>query len=190
MQWDNRWFLKVHKWDCISYFLGVNDYQMIKDISITNRDMHAVKKAHPNIITCLFLSTIQQIKLISSQIQPWFKKKNIHHSSTAANVWFKRQEYQPHLTSYRLFTTSDAMCGHCSGTAGNLCSTVYCTPTALIIIQDALKKGTRTSILYSLQYKQLSMNKYSKPYRRCLCRSWHTAAAQSQGWNYTRASCS
>jgi hypothetical protein len=68
-------------------------------------------------------------------------------------MWFKMQEYQPHLTSYRLFTTSDVMCGHCSGTAGKLCSAVYCTPSALILTQDALKKGARTSILYSLQYK-------------------------------------
>ena len=70
VQWDNRWFLKVHKQDCITYFQGVNVHQMIQDISITNRDIHAVKKAHPNIIICLFLSTIQQIKLISSKIQP------------------------------------------------------------------------------------------------------------------------
>jgi len=87
LQQENRWFIKVHTQDCISYFIGVNGYQMTKDISITNRYMHAVKKAHPNIITCLFLSTIQQIKLISSKIQPSFKKNNIHHSSTAASVF-------------------------------------------------------------------------------------------------------
>lgn len=44
------------------------------------------KKANPNIITYLFLTTIQQIKLISSQIQLRFTKNNTHHSSTAAIV--------------------------------------------------------------------------------------------------------